>query len=90
MFNLEKSIVEWRNQMRGAGIKTSVPLEELELHLREDFDRLKKTGLSEGAAFEIAVQQLGQPQALKTEFKKNGTAWASGSSATSPSSLRPS
>ena len=74
MFDLEKSITEWRWQMSAAGIKTAVPLEELELHLREDVDRLIKSGLGEKAAFELAARQLGQPQILKSEFKKNGTA----------------
>jgi len=36
MFSLEKSISEWRRQMLAAGIKTPVPLEELEIHLREE------------------------------------------------------
>ncbi len=74
MFDLEKSIAEWRRQMRAAGIKTAVPLEELELHLREDIDRLIKSGFGEKAAFELAARQLGQPPILKSEFKKNGTA----------------
>lgn len=73
MFNFETAITEWREQMRAAGIKTAVPLEELELHLREDIDRLMQSGLNVEKAFEISVRQLGQPQALKTEFRKNGT-----------------
>jgi hypothetical protein len=36
MFDLEQTISEWRRQMLSAGIKTPVPLEELEIHLRED------------------------------------------------------
>src|SRR5580700_5435658 len=74
MFDLEKAITEWRKQMQAAGIKMSVPLEELEVHLREDIDRLMRSGLGEKAAFEISVRQLGQPQMLKAEFKKNGAA----------------
>ena len=74
MFNLEKSISEWRRQMQAAGIKTSVPLEELEIHLREDIDRLVQSGLSQETAFNISARHLGQPQALKIEFRKNGTA----------------
>jgi len=74
MFDLERSIAAWRQQMQAAGLKTAVPLEELELHLREDIDRLIKSGLGEKAAFELATRQLGQPQILKSEFKKNGNA----------------
>ena len=36
MFSLEKSIAGWREQMLAAGIKAPVPLEELEIHLREE------------------------------------------------------
>ena len=36
MFNLEQAIAEWRQQMLATGIQTPVPLEELEIHLREE------------------------------------------------------
>lgn len=70
MFNLEKSIAEWRKQMLAAGIKTPVPLDELEIHLREEIEREVKSGLNEQNAFEISVQRIGKPQTLKSEFKK--------------------
>ena len=57
--------------MLAAGIKTPVPLEELESHLREEIERQMKSGLSEQTAFEISVRQAGQPKALKREFKKS-------------------
>jgi len=57
--------------MLAAGIKTPVPLEELEIHLREEIERQMKLGLSEQKAFEISVQQIGQPKKLNSEFKKN-------------------
>jgi len=72
MFDLEKSIAEWRKQMLAAGIKAPVPLEELEIHLREEISRQIKSGLSEQKAFEISVQRIGQAQALKFEFEKAG------------------
>ena len=68
--NLEENISVWRRQMMAAGIKTPVPLEELESHLREDIERQMKSGLSEPIAFEVSVKQIGQPQSLRTEFKK--------------------
>jgi hypothetical protein len=71
MFNLEQSILEWRRQMLAAGIKTLVPLDELEIHLREEIARQMKSGLSRQKAFEIAVQRIGQPKVLKSEFKKS-------------------
>ena len=72
MFNLEQAIVEWRRQMLAAGIKTPVPLEELEIHLREDIEQQIKSGLNEQEAFNFAVYKIGQPRLLKTEFKKAG------------------
>ena len=72
MFDLEQSIADWRRQMLAAGIKTPVPLEELESHLREEIARLTKSGSNELEAFNSAVQKIGQARALKTEFKKAG------------------
>ena len=71
MFNLEQSIAGWRRQMLAAGIETPVPLEELEIHLRDDIERQMKSGLNEPKAFEIAVQAIGQAKPLKIEFKKS-------------------
>ena len=71
MFDLEQSILEWRKQMLAAGIKTPVPLEELEIHLREEIEQQRKSGLSEQESFKISVQRIGQPNMLKSEFKKS-------------------
>jgi hypothetical protein len=71
MFDLEQSITEWRKQMLAAGIKTPVPLEELEIHLREEIERQMKSGLNEKRVFEISVRQVGQPKMLNSEFKKS-------------------
>jgi hypothetical protein len=71
MFNLEQSISDWRRQMLAAGIKAPVPLEELEIHLREEIVRQMKSGANEEKAFEISIQQIGQPKMLDNEFKKS-------------------
>jgi hypothetical protein len=52
-----------------------VPLEELEIHLREEIERLEKSGVDERTAFENAVRQTGQPQSLKNEFNKIETSF---------------
>jgi uncharacterized membrane protein len=70
MFNLDKAIADWRRQMAAGGIKTPVPLEELESHLHDEIERQMESGLSEQKAFEISVRQIGQPEMLKREFKK--------------------
>ena len=38
-----------------------VPLEELEIHLREDVERQMRSGLNEQQAFEITVGELAKP-----------------------------
>ncbi len=75
MFDLEQSIAEWRRQMLAAGIQTPVPLEELEIHLREDIEQQMQSGLNAQQAFETATSKIGQARALKTEFEKNDVRW---------------
>ncbi len=70
MFHLEQSITEWRTQMLAAGIKSPVPLEELESHLREEIQQQLKLGQEEHRAFEISVQKIGRPELLENEFQK--------------------
>ncbi len=70
MFDLEQSISKWRKQMLAAGIKTPVPLEELEIHLREEIEQQTKSGLNEQEIFNSAIQKMGQAGLLKTEFVK--------------------
>ena len=57
--------------MLAAGIKTPVPLEELESHLRDEIERQIKLGLSEQKAFEVSLLRIGQPEILGSEFKKS-------------------
>jgi len=70
MFDLEQSIADWRKQMLAAGIKTPVPLEELEIHLHDEIERQMKSGLNEQEAFNSAVQNIGQAQMIQNEFEK--------------------
>jgi hypothetical protein len=58
--------------MLAAGIKTPVPLEELEIHLRDEIERQAASGLNAQKAFEIATEKIGQAHTLKLEFKKAG------------------
>ena len=70
MFDLEQAIAQWRRQMLDAGIRTPVPLEELESHLREDIEQLTRSGLNARRAYEVAVQNIGAGRQLNREFKK--------------------
>jgi hypothetical protein len=70
MFDLDQAISDWRRRMLAAGIKTPVPLEELEGHLREDIKQQMKSGRSEAEAFQSAVQKIGPVYMVQNEFEK--------------------
>jgi hypothetical protein len=70
MRDLEPQITEWRRQMLAAGIKSPVPLEELESHLRDDLEQQMRSGVSAPVAFAAAVARLGPPEVLTPEFKR--------------------
>ncbi len=69
-FELEKALLKWREEMLAAGIKTPVPLEELESHLRDGMEQLIASGMSPQSAFETTVQEMGNAAALNQEFAK--------------------
>ncbi len=70
MFDLEQAVVKWRQQMLTAGIKSPVPLEELESHLREEIEWQMKLGSDSRQAFEVGIQQFGETSTLKKEFTR--------------------
>ena len=70
MFNLDEAMSEWRRQMLTAGVKSPVPLEELDAHLRDEIERLTQSGLDEAEAFRTAIRRIGPAQALQNEFRK--------------------
>jgi len=72
MFNLEQAIAEWRRHMLAAGVENPNVLDELESHLRDDVEQRKRLGASTQESFESAVQRIGQPAALESEFAKAG------------------
>ena len=74
MFNLEQAITEWRRQMTVGGIKSPAILDELESHLREERERLVRSGTDAEKAFAAAVQKIGSVSVLKDEFNKSAAA----------------
>ena len=56
--------------MLAAGIKSPVPMEELESHLREEVERQMRSGVEAQPAFEAAIQKIGRTDVLKSEFLK--------------------
>jgi len=78
MFDLEKSIKEWRKRMSRAGINSRA-LAELEEHLREAIQRRTRQEENAESAFETARRELGEPKALGREFSKTVDADCAGS-----------
>jgi hypothetical protein len=70
MFELERAIADWRQQMAASGVKSSEILNELESHLRDEIARQMQAGVAARQAFENAVQSIGSAHALKEEFAK--------------------
>jgi hypothetical protein len=70
MFNLDQAVEKWREKMFAAGIRKSTSLDELEIHLRDHIERLAREGNSVEAAFDAAIQKIGQIDVLKREFAK--------------------
>lgn len=56
--------------MIAGGIKSPVPLDELENHLREDIQNQIRSGATAGQAFAVAAKQMGDARGLNREFEK--------------------
>jgi hypothetical protein len=70
MHDLEGLIAQWRKNLTAASKLPEDTLDELEGHLRETVDQFVRSGLSEEAAFQRAVSQLGPATGLVSEFAK--------------------
>ncbi|HEX3800007.1 MAG TPA: hypothetical protein VH413_15040 [Verrucomicrobiae bacterium] len=77
MFNLEREIKAWRREMRRAGIRTSNTLDELESHLRAEFEILTASDGNDKEAFQTAKSHVGKSHLLSVEFDKvkNSKCW---------------
>jgi uncharacterized protein involved in exopolysaccharide biosynthesis len=73
MFDLEREIRKWRQEMAAAGLAPDV-LIELEEHLREDIERQVDSGANGSEAFQAALQRIGKPSVLRSEFDLIGPA----------------
>src|SRR5579863_1095045 len=72
MFDLEKQIAAWREELIRAGVKNPEVLDELENHLREDVAQRVQAGAAMEDAFANAVEQIGRAKTLEKEFMKIG------------------
>src|SRR5688572_14801153 len=71
MFNLDDAVAKWRRQMAASGIKSPQVLDELESHLREEISHRINSGEDAQQALVSAVQRMGEPAALRSEFAKS-------------------
>ncbi|MEP6481563.1 MAG: permease prefix domain 1-containing protein [Rhodoglobus sp.] len=70
MAELDTDIALWRTSiMKGRAVDDG-DADELESHLREQLAELKKAGLTDSEAFQIAVQRLGKADQLTAEFAR--------------------
>ena len=71
MFNLEKSIRDWKKSLRKFDIFEDGLIADIELHLRDEYDAQRKAGLDEETAFRAAAAQVGTAESLSNEYNKN-------------------
>src|SRR3954470_22649591 len=70
MFDLEAHVLKWRQELARALGERRETLDELENHLREEYQRLLLAGRTAEEAWADAVARLGAPAALADEFAK--------------------
>lgn len=68
MFDLETEIAKWKRSLTLAFGGPTPIADELESHLRDEFDRQITAGNTPEAALSMAVAKLGQPDRLAAEF----------------------
>jgi hypothetical protein len=70
MFDLEKAIADWRQEVASNWTGDKTALDELEDHLREETAELVRRGNNEKQAWLVALAKLGDPVAVRREFDK--------------------
>lgn len=73
MFDLSKELKSWRQNMRKKKHLEDGYIEELESHLLDEFDRLKKNISDEKIAFDKAAQNVGSNSEIEKEYKKSSS-----------------
>jgi putative ABC transport system permease protein len=71
MFDLENEIKKWKIELLKYEVFEDGLIADIELHLRDAYQERRKEGLSEKAAFQAAVSQIGTAQSLSAEYQKN-------------------
>lgn len=71
MFDLEKSIADWKKGLRRYESIEDGFAADIELHLRDAFEAGKEEGLDDESAFARAAGEVGTPEAIASEYVKN-------------------
>lgn len=71
MSDMNDALTAWRQALLSSGGVSADEVAELESHLLDAIDGLRKAGLNSEEAFVIASRRLGQPCELAAEFSKN-------------------
>jgi len=69
-FDLNQTILQWRNSLAQSATIRAEEIDELESHLRDSIEHLRERGLNEEEAFLIATRRVGSDELLTTEFAK--------------------
>jgi hypothetical protein len=70
MFDLNRSLGNWRERLAQSGRCRQEDVDELEEHLREEMVNLERAGLDGEEAFLLAARRLGTAESLGVEFEK--------------------
>jgi putative ABC transport system permease protein len=71
MFDLDNAIREWTGGLRRHDVFEEALIADLELQLRDAAAALKGEGLPDEEAFRRAVAQVGSPEMIAAEYRKN-------------------
>lgn len=74
-FDLDRHIATWRKQFLADTTFYSDEVEELENHVRDGVAHWMERGLSAEEAFYEATGRLGNPETLRTDFKRARSRW---------------
>jgi len=70
MFQFEPAVLECRQKLQTAGITRPEILDELESHLREEFESRLESGATAESAWAAAIASIGDSKILQREFSK--------------------
>ena len=71
MFELEKAVKEWKLTLQKHETFEDALIADLELQLRDTYDAMKGEGIADEEAFRQAAAQVGTPEAIAAEYRKN-------------------